>query len=45
MIHDIFNKNYYKNTRKSHPYGETLPPWCYTSEEFYAKEIENIFEL
>jgi len=43
MVKDIFNKSHYKEVRKTHPYGETLPSWCYNSEAFFEKEIETIF--
>ncbi|MEO0443646.1 MAG: aromatic ring-hydroxylating dioxygenase subunit alpha [Pseudomonadota bacterium] len=44
MSIDIFAENHYSNVRKAHPYGETLPSWCYTSSDFYEKEVATVFE-
>lgn len=44
MTKNIFHQDHYQSVREPHPHGGTLPSWCYTSEEFHAKEVENIFE-
>ena len=40
---DLFDPHTYANVRKPLLEAETLPPACYTSEEFFQKEVENIF--
>ncbi len=40
---DIFDPAHYTATRRPLLEAETLPPWCYTSEEFYQREVERIF--
>jgi phenylpropionate dioxygenase-like ring-hydroxylating dioxygenase large terminal subunit len=40
---DIFNPSHYAATRRPLLEAETLPPWCYTSEAFYQREVERIF--
>jgi choline monooxygenase len=40
---DIFNPSHYDATRRPLLEAETLPPWCYTSETFYQREIDRIF--
>ena len=40
---DIFNPSHYDATRRPLLEAETLPPWCYTSEAFYQREVERIF--
>ena len=40
---DLFDPRTYANVRKPLLEAETLPPECYTSEEFFKKEIETIF--
>lgn len=39
----IFDPGHYRNARRPLLEAETLPPWCYTSEEFYQREVEQIF--
>jgi choline monooxygenase len=40
---DLFNPNIYAAVRKPLLEAETLPPACYTSPEFYRRELSNIF--
>ena len=40
---DLFDSRTYANVRKPLLEAETLPPGCYTSEEFFKKEVETIF--
>jgi choline monooxygenase len=40
---DIFNPSHYDATRRPLLEAETLPPWCYTSETFYQREVDRIF--
>jgi phenylpropionate dioxygenase-like ring-hydroxylating dioxygenase large terminal subunit len=40
---DIFDPAHYRKVRLPIAEAETLPPWCYTSEAFYRREIERIF--
>ena len=38
-----FDHAAFANVFKTVEEAETLPPWCYTSAEFYAREIDRIF--
>jgi choline monooxygenase len=40
---DIFDPKHYRAVRRPLLDAETLPPWCYTSEAFYRREVERIF--
>lgn len=40
---DVFDPALYAKVRGPLETAETLPPWCYTSEEFYRAEVRNIF--
>lgn len=40
---DLFDPRHYEGVRRPLLEAETLPPWCYTSEAFYDREIETIF--
>lgn len=40
---DIFDARHYAKVRMPLDRAETLPPWCYTAEEFYRREVETIF--
>ncbi|MBC7136577.1 MAG: Rieske (2Fe-2S) protein, partial [Oceanibaculum nanhaiense] len=40
---DLFDPALYANVRKPLAEAETLPPWCYTSDRFYQREVERIF--
>ncbi len=39
----IFDPRHYTQVRRPHLEAETLPPWCYTSAEFYQREIDRMF--
>jgi choline monooxygenase len=41
--HDIFNPDSYARVRLPVMQAETLPTWCYSSDEFYRAEVERIF--
>src|SRR2546421_12837939 len=40
---NLFDPNAYAAVRKPLLEAETLPPACYTSHEFYEREVSNIF--
>ena len=40
---DLFDPAHYAATRRPLLEAETLPPWCYTSDTFYRREVERIF--
>ena len=40
---DIFDPRHYDRVRLPPDRAETLPAWCFTSPEFYAREVERIF--
>ncbi len=40
---EIFDGATYAKVRPPLETAETLPPWCYTSEEFYRAEVGSIF--
>src|SRR5262245_33436359 len=40
---DLFDPETYAAVRKPLLEAETLPPECYTSQEFYEREVSNIF--
>jgi phenylpropionate dioxygenase-like ring-hydroxylating dioxygenase large terminal subunit len=40
---DIFDPLHYAGVRKPLMEASTLPPWAYTSEEFYRREVETIW--
>lgn len=40
---DIFDPAHYASIRRPVAEAGQLPPWCYTSEEFYRREVETIF--
>ena len=39
----IFDPRLYEAVRRPLAEAHTLPAWCYTSPEFYAREVERIF--
>ena len=40
---DIFDPSLYEQVRLPVMQARHLPPWCYTSEAFYQREVESIF--
>src|SRR5262249_7036633 len=40
---DMFESRHYEAVRRPLLDAETMPPWCYTSELFYQREVERIF--
>jgi choline monooxygenase len=40
---DLFDPRHYAAVRRPLRQAETMPAWCYTSEEFYRREVERIF--
>lgn len=40
----IFDPGHYAKVRRPVMQAETLPGWCYTSQEFYDREVERIFK-
>ena len=40
---NLFDPDTYARVRKPLLEAETLPPSCYTSHEFYEREVSNIF--
>lgn len=45
MISDseMFDPKHYEAVRRPLLTAETMPPWCYTSDTFYRREIDRIF--
>ena len=41
---EMFDPRHYAAVRKPLLEAETLPPWCYTSAAFYAREVERIWK-
>jgi choline monooxygenase len=39
----LFDRGSYERVGLPIEHAETLPPWCYTSEEFFRREVERIF--
>lgn len=44
MPQNIFDPAHYTKARLPVLEAETLPPWCYTSREFYDREVERVFK-
>jgi len=40
---DIFDPKLYEACRRPMAEAETMPPWCYTSDAFYRREVATIF--
>jgi phenylpropionate dioxygenase-like ring-hydroxylating dioxygenase large terminal subunit len=40
---DLFDPRLYEPARRPFLEAESLPPWCYTSETWYAREKERLF--
>lgn len=40
---EIFDPRHYQAVRRPLLDAETMPPWCYTSDAFYRREVERIF--
>lgn len=40
---NIFDPRHYEKVRRPPLEAETLPTWCYTSAEFFDREVETIF--
>ena len=40
---NLFDSTHYENVRRPLIEASTLPSWCYTSEAFYQREVEQIF--
>ncbi len=43
MTADIFDPSHYRSVRRPTLEAETLPPWAYTSQAFYEREVDTIF--
>ena len=41
---DMFDPRHYEKARLPVLEAETLPPWCYTSQQFYDREVERMFK-
>ena len=39
---DIFDPNHYEGVRRPLLDAVSLPPWCYTSDAFYRREVEEV---
>ena len=39
----VFDPNAYAAVRRPLAEAECLPPWCYTSQDFYQREVDRIF--
>lgn len=42
-VENLFDPQHYENVRLPHLEASTLLPWCYTSQDFYQREVERIF--
>src|SRR4051812_16108117 len=40
---DLFHPRHYEGVRRPLLDAETMPPWCYTSREFYDREVERVW--
>ena len=40
---DLFNPAHYATVRRPVSEAANLPPWCYTSEAFFERELERLF--
>jgi phenylpropionate dioxygenase-like ring-hydroxylating dioxygenase large terminal subunit len=40
---NLFDPAHYRKVRQPLLEAETLPPWCYTSQEFFDREVARIF--
>lgn len=40
---EIFDPRHYEAVRRPLLDAETMPPWCYTSDAFYRREVERIW--
>ena len=40
---DLFDPSLYREVRQPYLEAMTLPPWCYTSDDFFEREVERIF--
>ena len=43
MISNFLDPSLYEPVRLPLASAEPLPPWCYTSDQFYRAEVERIF--
>lgn len=43
-VPDMFDPRHYEKARLPVLEAETLPPWCYTSQPFYDREVERMFK-
>src|SRR5689334_17767546 len=43
-VQNIFDPGHYAKTRLPVLDAETLPPWSYTSQQFYDREVERVFK-
>jgi len=41
---DLFNPKHYAGVRKPLLEAETMPAWCYTSPDFYLREVDRIWK-
>ena len=39
----MFDRAAFANVFKPVEEAESLPPWCYTSQDFYDLEVKNLF--
>ncbi|HKF71322.1 MAG TPA: aromatic ring-hydroxylating dioxygenase subunit alpha [Stellaceae bacterium] len=44
MPEHLFDPAHYAKARLPVLEAETLPPWCYTSQQFYDREVERVFK-
>ena len=42
-VASLFDPAHYAGVRRPLAQAQTLPPWCYTSEAFFRREVETIF--
>ena len=44
MPENLFDPAHYAKARRPVLEAETLPPWCYTSQRFYDREVDRLFK-
>ena len=42
-VHNLFDPQHYRDVRRPLAEARSLPTWCYTSHEFFAREVDRIF--
>lgn len=43
VVENLFDPKHYEDVRRPLLEAKSLPTWCYTSDEFYQREVERVF--